>query len=244
MKTQRGSTPRLPANAKTASRSGQVIVIVAVMLIAMIAILGLVTDSGLVMASRRQARRAADAAAEAGAWMLTKGTNAVYQTNATAAAIQYAGLNGISTNNVLVEVPPGAGSNSRYIGSNNCIFVQVTLPVNTTFLRLLSPWKTVNVRAAATAGTTPLPVPITLEILNPTMSGALSLKGNASISITGGAIVVDFSSLSAIDMKGNAGICRFTDRCDSRRDSVYELVWSVSMSWISSKGRRDNEGEA
>ena len=206
MKTQRGKTSRLQTNAKTASRSGQVIVIVAVMMVALIAILGLVTDSGLVMAGRRQARHAADAAAQAGAWMLTTGTNAVQQTNATVAAIQYAGLNGISTHNVLVEVPPRAGSNSRYIGSNNCIFVQVTLPVNTTFLRLLSPWKTVNVRAAATAGTPPTPVPITLEILNPTMSGALSLKGNASISISGGAVVVDSSSTSAISMKGNAGV--------------------------------------
>ena len=128
----------------------------------------------------------------------------------TPEAVAYAGLNGISTNNVLVEVPPRAGSNSRYIGSNNCIFVQVTLPVNTTFLRLLSPWKTVNVRAAATAGTPPTPVPITLEILNPTMSGALSLRGNASINISGGAVMVDSSSSSAISMNGNASITATT----------------------------------
>lgn len=48
-------------------RSGQMLTVVAVFLIAMLGVLGLVTDTGIVEANRRHAQRAADAAAQAGA---------------------------------------------------------------------------------------------------------------------------------------------------------------------------------
>ncbi|MBI5683799.1 MAG: hypothetical protein HZC54_01840 [Verrucomicrobia bacterium] len=187
--------------------SGQILTIVAVMLLAMLAILGLVVDSGLTHATRRQARRAADAAAQAGACSLCLGTNTTQMADARAAAIQYAGLNGVNTNgNVLVQVPPGAGSGSAYAGSNGYIFVQVTLPVGITFMRLFTTQRTVNVTAAATAGTAPTPVPVTLQALNPTRHDALDVSGNARINLPSGAIAVNSSMNDAISISGNARI--------------------------------------
>ncbi|MFA6562332.1 MAG: pilus assembly protein TadG-related protein [Verrucomicrobiia bacterium] len=193
--------------ARTKSESGQIIVLVAVMLLAIIAILGLVVDSGLVHAARRQARRAADAAAQAGAYALCSGTNATYRTNATTVAHLYASLNGINTNaNVVVQIPPGATSGSVYTGSNGYIFVQVTLPVNTTFLRLLTTQQTVNVTAAATGGVKLGPCPLTILVLHPTESGALSVKGGAVLEIPGGAIGVNSSSDTAVVLTGGAAL--------------------------------------
>jgi uncharacterized membrane protein len=144
---------RLLPQAGRASRSGQVLAVVAILIMTLLAIVGLVVDSGMVQSARRQARRAADSAAQAGAFALLSGTNAAQRANAVAAATQYAGLNGVSTNGyVVAQAPPEASSNSAFVGSNGYIFVQVTVPVNTTFLRLLMTQRTVNVTASATGG--------------------------------------------------------------------------------------------
>ena len=206
MNSANWNSTRLPTNAKATARSGQVIVIVAVMMVALVAGIGLIMDAGLVASGRRQARRAADAAAQAGAWMMAKGgTNATQTAIAVAAAYQYAGLNGIDTNlNVVVESPPAADSNSRYTGSNGCIYVQVTLPVNTTFLRLFSPWKTVNVRSSATAGATTAYLPTGLQVLNTNMSGALTLSGSVTVNLGGQAIMVNSKSPTGVNITGSA----------------------------------------
>ncbi|MBI5683800.1 MAG: hypothetical protein HZC54_01845 [Verrucomicrobia bacterium] len=177
------------------------------MLIAMLAIIGLVVDSGLVHAARRQARRAADAASQAGAVMMLSGTNAAQRANATAAAFQYAGLNGVNTNgNVVVQTPPEASSGSAYAGSNGYIFVQVTVPVNTTFLRLITTQQTVSVTAAATGGIKIGPCPAAVVVLHPSDSGAMSVKGGAQLTIPGGTIGVNSSSASAVNLTGGSSL--------------------------------------
>lgn len=198
---------RLLPKAGARARSGQMIVLVAVMLMAMIAILGLVVDSGLVHAARRQARRAADAAAQAGALTLCSGTNASQIAIATATAQVYAGLNGISTNgNVTVQIPPTDSSGSIYANSNGYVFVQVTLPVNTTFLRLLTTQQTVNVTAAATGGVKIGPCPLSVLVLHPSNSGALRVTGGGTLAIPGGTVGVNSTSPTAVSLTGGASL--------------------------------------
>lgn len=189
------------------SRSGQMIVLVAVMLMALIAILGLVVDSGLVQAARRQARRAADAAAQAGAFALVSGTNAAQRAVAAATAVTYAGLNGVNTNGyVIAQTPPEASSNSAFVGSNGYIFVQVTLPVNTTFLRLLTTQQTVNVTASATGGVKLGMCPLSVLVLHPTESAAMKVSGGGNLTIPGGTVGVNSTSGSAVTLTGGAGL--------------------------------------
>lgn len=200
-----------PANllpkAAARSRSGQMIVLVAVMLMALIAILGLVVDSGLVQAARRQARRAADAAAQAGAFSLVSGTNAAQRAVAATTAVTYAGLNGVNTNgNVVAQAPPEASSNSAFVGSNGYIFVQVTLPVNTTFLRLLTTQQTVNVTASATGGVKFGMCPLSVLVLHPTDSAAMKVSGGGNLTIPGGTVGVNSTSGSAVTLTGGAGL--------------------------------------
>ena len=81
----------------------------AVFLIALMGILGLIGDGGMVAANRRHAQRAADAAAQAGAVEFLKGFSAIEQDSARAGALEVALMNGTdSADHVVVEIPPMA----------------------------------------------------------------------------------------------------------------------------------------
>ncbi|MCX7823976.1 MAG: pilus assembly protein TadG-related protein [Verrucomicrobiae bacterium] len=188
-------------------RSGQVLVVTAVCIIGLLAIVGLIADGGMLAVNRRHAQRAADAAALAGAWELRAGSGATQEANARAAAINLALLNGApSTNCVLVEIPPAASSGSRYAGTNRCIRVEVTRPMDTTFMRLLLQLSVVNVRASATAGPRSIPYQGKILVLSPNASNALDIRGNASIDVGGGDIYVNSTSGQAINMVGGSSI--------------------------------------
>lgn len=192
-------TKKLLAGAK--SESGQILVITAVVLVGMIAILGLVMSSGVIQASRRQAQRAADAAAQAGAFQLLAGTNSTQRANAQAAALRYASLNGISTNNALVEIPPAASSSSVYAGSNYFIRVEVALP---TRVGLMSLFATANVHASATAGVPLDPYGVNILLMGP--GHALSVSGTGDVDVGSGTIRVNSSHHHAVELNGSSSI--------------------------------------
>jgi len=183
------------------SESGQILVITAIVLMGMIAILGLVISSGLIQASRRQAQRAADAAAQAGAFQLLAGTNSTQRANAEATALRYASLNGISTNNALVEIPPAASSSSVYAGSNYFIRVEVALP---TRVGLMSLFATADVHASATAGVPLDPYGVNILLMGP--GHALSVSGTGDVDVGSGTIRVNSSHHHAVELNGNSSI--------------------------------------
>ncbi|MBM3888712.1 MAG: hypothetical protein FJ388_06250 [Verrucomicrobia bacterium] len=201
---------RLPAPSQRAIR-GQTLGVVAVVLIAMIGVAGMLIDSGIISGSRRQAQRAADAAAQAAAFELITGNYSTRTERMYAAANQYASMNGISTNGcVLVESPPAASSNSRYAGTNGAVRVEVTRPTDVTLMRLLLLKPTVNVRATATAMGVPQPFGHTILLLHPSASGSLFINGNGSLSVPNGTIYVDSAASDAVTLNGNAWLRAIT----------------------------------
>ena len=192
--------------------SGQTLVLAAVFLIALMGILGLIGDGGMVAANRRHAQRAADAAAQAGAVEFLKGFSAIEQDSARAGALEVALMNGTdSADHVVVEIPPMAGSGSAYGGSNGFIRVEVTRPVELGLMNLLLQLNVVNVRASATAGMVRVPYDdASILILSPNNSSALTLVGNASINVGAGTVWVNSSDMGAIMMGNGTSITAAT----------------------------------
>lgn len=185
-------------------QSGQVLPVMACVLLAMIAILGLVMDAGMIQANRRHGQRAADAAAQAGARWLLGGQASSNVASAISAARLYAAQNMILSNNVSVEIPP---TSSRYFnGSNGYVRVLVTRPVNTTFMRLFLRLPTATVAAYATAGSVPAPIPIAVLALNPTKRAAQMVGGGGILKVVGGSVQVNSSHRQAVSIDGNTTV--------------------------------------
>lgn len=185
-------------------QSGQMLVVVAVVMMTLLAIAGLVTDSGLVQCNRRHAQRAADAAAQAGARRLLAGQNQTSVASAISSATFYAEQNMIAANNISVEIPPS--TSHHFNGSNNYCRVRVIRPVNTTFMRLFLNLKTVQVAAYATAGIVREPVPATVMALDPATSPGLKVSGNGTLRIFGGSVYVDSAAGVATSIDGGSYI--------------------------------------
>jgi Putative Flp pilus-assembly TadE/G-like len=130
----------------SAARRGQVLLIVAIALVALIGAVALAVDIGFMWGARRRMQTAADGAAVAGAVASRQSQNV------TTAADDTASLNGFTNgaNNVTVTV------NSSYSGggcSANCVQVIIDQPQSTYFLRALGV-SSIDVKASAVAGTT------------------------------------------------------------------------------------------
>src|SRR6266702_3465449 len=205
---------------------GQAFLII-VMLIAffLLAVLGLATDYSQVWAHRQMAQGAADAACQAGAAdVFLKGTDPTASTdfptldfswigspfdcsaNPSSVPCMYASFNGYSGSNVSVSFPSsldgvsGIPSGFPTIG-NPYIKVTVTDPVATYFTRIASSIKTVNVKASAACGLSPVITPVPLVVLHRTASPSFQINSNASVTMLGGpprSIQVDSSSSTAV----------------------------------------------
>src|SRR6266702_1955723 len=205
---------------------GQAFLII-VMLIAffLLAVLGLATDYSQVWAHRQMAQGAADAACQAGAAdVFLKGTDPTASTdfptldfswigspfdcsaNPSSVPCMYASFNGYSGSNVSVTFPlsldgvSGIPSGFPTIG-NPYIKVTVTDPVATYFTRIASSIKTVNVKASAGCGLSPVITPVPLVVLHRTASPSFQINSNASVTMLGGpprSIQVDSSSSTAV----------------------------------------------
>ncbi|MES2209410.1 MAG: Ig-like domain-containing protein [Chloroflexota bacterium] len=147
----------LPLVSARSSERGQIIILFAFALIAIIAMAGLLIDGGMAWSSRRQAQAAADTAALAAA-------NAALQVGATSttianAARSIAGTNGFPADlidcggatqadaGVVVNRPPLTGA---FAGKNNYIEVVTSRRVTTTFARAIGlPCFMVSARAVS-----------------------------------------------------------------------------------------------
>jgi Flp pilus assembly protein TadG len=89
--------------------SGQIIVLVAILMVGLVAVVGLVTDGGLVFSQRRDLQNVADAAALAGAMQIDQdayrvsGAVALDEPAARQAAEEYLGAEANLTYSVLVQ---------------------------------------------------------------------------------------------------------------------------------------------
>src|SRR5437879_286484 len=126
------------------ARSAKTLVLFVLVAPVLIGMMGLVVDTGMLMASYRQTRNAADAAAMAAAMDHFRGSN---NTTALATAQSIVTNNGMSatltlttdqsgTNNVL-NIPPATGPYSTGSTNTNYAEVIVSQTVNTFFIQIL-----------------------------------------------------------------------------------------------------------
>ncbi len=184
-----------------ARQEGQVVVILALVLVGLLALLGLVLDGGLLYLTRRQAQNAADAAAWAGAYSLAAGS----REQAFHSAFYYANLNGFDNdgihNRVTVSHPPDAGA---YAGNPN--FLRVTIAVTKpTYLIHLVYGGASTVSASATAGFVVTPSGgREVLVLDPSACNAAALSGSVLLEVLEGGLMVNSSCSQALSVGGTS----------------------------------------
>lgn len=186
---------------------GQMLVITAFCLVAIMGFMALAIDVGLLFRAQRQIQIAADAAATAGA--IDYYYNGV--TNVSNVAKRAAGDNGFTdgTDGVAVTVNTGNAITSAAHTGPGYVEVIASRPTPTIFLQVFrtlvgaSPIPmTVSARAEAGA---PGGSDYCAYILDGTASGALSLQGSFDVSAPSCGVVVNSNSSSAISFTGNGG---------------------------------------
>jgi len=186
-----GQAPRLMKPAR-----GQVFVVLAVGLVAVMACTGLAVDMGYMEHMKTKMQSAADAAAIAGASVLSGGSSLII-----AAAKEDATLNGFtngtSSATVTVNNPPTSGPNS---GNSSYVEVIVTQPQNTWFLNVLG-YSQFSIAARAVALSQSAAGCI--YALDPSASQAVNLSNGVSISSSCG-VLVDSNNSSALSVIGGS----------------------------------------
>ncbi len=170
-------------------RGGAVMVLFAVMLVALIGLLGLVIDGGFLMATHRQAQNAADAGALSASFSLFKGGSDV---SAAAEADDFIQIhNGLSGVPDLVigttyHHPP---VNGPYAGNSKFVEVIVNAPMQTLFIHILGLTQGRTVTARAVAGWESQSSGEGIIVLDPDAAPGLSVSGGASLRVNGRVIV-------------------------------------------------------
>lgn len=166
---------------------GQILVMAALLVTALVGFLGLVIDGGFFYAQRRHAQSAADAAALAGARLLFEGASA---TSARATAQEYAAGNGYNnngaSNTVTVNIPPLSG---EHVGDPDYVEVLIDENPTTFFIHVLL--SAGSVRGRGVAGIHLFPEPYALVVLEDDACNAYNQSGSANMTVTGGGIMVN-----------------------------------------------------
>jgi hypothetical protein len=202
---------RYRSSQRRSSQHGQTLIPIVIFIgLFLMAMLGVAADYTQVWAHRQMAQGAADAACEAGAADLylnavdpsSSGQNGLQSfswigtgfdcssTDASSPPCRYATLNGYSGSSVHVSFPsslPGVASLPTSL-TTAVPYMEVTItdPVPMSFTKMVGAASTVNIKAKAGCGVTPINVPVPLVILHSSASGALSVTGSSKIHIFGG----------------------------------------------------------
>jgi Flp pilus assembly protein TadG len=180
--------------------SGSYLMISAIMMPALIGLVGLGTDYGLWIHTRQKMQNAADSAAYSAALAATSaGGNATTQANAMASSFGiFDGSNGVT---ISVNKPPTSGPNMSTAGAIEVIIQQ---PQARFFSALMSTQSVVvKTRSVAIPGVNGIGCVVAL---NKATSGAISVQGTADITLTGCALYDDSSSASALSVGGSGTV--------------------------------------
>src|SRR5262245_714675 len=178
----------------TPRRPGKILVMFVLVLTALLGMLGLVIDTGLMMAAHRRTQSAADSAALAAAMELMRGgtlatdpTSGAVTGTAVDAARQFVHVhNGMPDATVTVRRPVAP---SPHAGSTRHVEVIVTRSHSTMFVQVVGPSQTQTVSARAVAGYEPLAWGEGAIVLDPDARPGLSVSGGAVLYANGAVIV-------------------------------------------------------
>lgn len=181
-------------------QSGQVLVLAALAMTALMGFMALATDVGILFRARRNRQIAADAAAVAGALdYLYTGSVSSATTSAKAAAAANGVVDGSAGTVVTINIPPSRGPNS---GNGSYVEATVQKLRSTVFMGIFG-FNSVNVGARAVAGT-----PTTGQAciwLMANSGTAFNLQGSYAIIATGCGIYVNSPSSNAFTVTGSGG---------------------------------------
>ncbi len=196
---------RAPNSLSRRARRGMVAAQIAVSLTALMAMLAMVTDGGLLLAERRHAQATADAAALAAASDLyvNRSTNSGTDPNGTAkaSALGVASDNGYTNNGttstITVNIPPKAGF---FIGKAGYAEVIATWNQQRGFSGIFGTG-TIPVSARAVAQGLAQGSSASFLLLSPT-GPALEVTGNATITANG-PVTIDSTASNSMELTGN-----------------------------------------
>jgi Flp pilus assembly protein TadG len=164
----------------------------------LLGMIGLVLDSGLLMATQRTAQNAADAGALAAAMDLYRGVStATAQSTGTTFVQTY---NGLSSATVTINIPPTSGP---YLNNSKYAEAIVQLPMTTTFIQILGINSSQNVSARAVAGYEPIAAGEGAIVLRPDVTTGINISGTNAQLVVNGGITVNARG-GGVDQYGNA----------------------------------------
>jgi Flp pilus assembly protein TadG len=170
---------------KSRHRRGAILLLVALSMVALMSVLVLALDGGIVQREKRIAQMAADAAAQAGALEIYRTRSDLAVASATGEATRNGFVHGAGGKEVIVTWPSTTGA---YTG-NNFVSVLIKDTVRTVFGSLLGRPKVV-VNARATGGVTGT-TSACVQTLDPDDKDALEVQSGAYVNATGCKVVVN-----------------------------------------------------
>lgn len=170
-------------------------VLFALVLVALLGMVGLVIDGGLMMAMNRRTQNAADSGALAAALNMMRGGNAAGATTDATTFVQT--HNGLADATVTVNIPPTSGP---FAGQYRYAEVIVTKPIDTIFVQLLGLNQNHQVVARAVAGYEAVASGEGMIALDPHARPGVDVNGGATLRIDG-AITVN-SGMAGLDQYG------------------------------------------
>lgn len=187
-------------------RRGTVLVMFAVCLIAIMGLVALVIDGGLLQAEHIRVQSAADAAALAGACQLYQDysanngndANGSAKKAALAIAVDDGYANDVTNSTVAVNIPPASG---RYSGQAGYVEIIITSRQHRCFSNVWSS-DPIDVRARAVARGAWVPFKASILSLDAGDKGAISVKGNGSLTSTGAPAFINSNSSAALSVSG------------------------------------------
>ncbi len=207
------------------TRKGMVAVWVAVSLTALMTMLALVMDGGLLLAERRHAQATADAAALAAASSIYVNNGST--TGASASALGIASANGYTndgtTSTVTVNIPPKAGD---FINQAGYAEVIVTWNQQRGFSGIFGSG-VIPVSARAVARGLAQGSSASFLLLSPNANPALSVTGNASVTAAG---TVDINSTGSKSLANTGNITLTATAYDLAAASPgYSNIGNITM---------------
>jgi len=179
---------------------GQILVMVAILMTALLGFVGLVVDTGHLYAQRRQSQNAADEAATAGARDRFYGGSKDAAITAARSNASGNGFNNNGTSNtVTVHIPPTSGPHT---GDSNYVEVVVWEQPRTLFIQALGVGGSVKSRGVA--GFVPVPKNYALLVLNPTMCSAYNQTSSSTLTINGGGAMINSSCQPSANQGGGS----------------------------------------
>ena len=155
--------------------AGKVLVLVMISMSAILGIVGLVFDAGMMMTEAQNLKQAADAAATAGAMDLRLGKTSAAATNTATSYLQV--LNGLSDAQVSINIPPLQGS---FAGRSGYLEIVATRQYFTRVSQILGANPNQTLTARSVSGYQPSTATTAIMVLDPNPA-ALSLGAIPSV---------------------------------------------------------------